>query len=234
MAQELNNETWLLRSSRLDQPSKVQKLLREGFEPFWGIPVKTNNPDKSVVKMYFRKPPVLMTVELAKETAPIQFDITPLEEFAKQLRSLLSGVLDTFADGFFGRLEKELNSNPAIVVPPREWEDIPEPEADELNESKKESLTNEDKEAREDNRAAPTGDDFRVVDDVPKVTTVDPTPQQQATIEALKQKGNTTMLPGVGEDGSVRLMVGSIEYKVGPSGNFTERETGAGTNSLAV
>lgn len=244
MSDESNNETWMLRSARLDKPSQVQKLLREGFEPFWGVTInvtKNINGDgvvekDKVVKMYFRKPPVYL-VE-AMEQQPVKFDLEPVEEFSNHLRSSLSGVLDTFVERFFARLDKNINlgqsitlKSPAIAEPLTRIHDA-------LKEEKVEEEQPADNvEPRQDDRAAPTGDDFRVVEDVPAtvvISTSERTPQQEATIEALRKKGNITMLPNNTNDSNIRILIGSEEYTINPGGNFTVKDTGAKTNSLGI
>lgn len=260
MSDESNNETWMLRSARLDKPSQVQKLLREGFEPFWGVTInvtKNINGDgvvekDKVVKMYFRKPPVYL-VE-AMEQQPVKFDLEPVEEFSNHLRSSLSGVLDTFVERFFARLAEsqasfritedfklELDSELGPILRRQVSEHGAHREL-KLDDEGIEDLSNQEQpadnaEPRQDDRAAPTGDDFRVVEDVPPtvvISTSERTPQQEATIEALRKKGNITMLPNNTNDSNIRILIGSEEYTINPGGNFTVKDTGAKTNSLGI
>lgn len=222
---EENNEVWMLRSARLDQQPTVQKLLKEGFEPFWGtiVIVDKKGEKEKVIKMYFRKPPTFVLT--AVEEPLVKFDMGPVEEFSNQFRSALSGVLDTFIDSFFGRLDKyEFSENERV------GKEVAEKQGINLDEEP----NDEDQEDDGVESNGPHGNDFRVVDDVPQDITTKRTNGQIATIEELRLQGNVTVLPGTNEDGSVRVMLGADLYTIARDGNFTVENTGAGTNSQIV
>jgi hypothetical protein len=191
--------------------------------------------------MYFRKPPTFHIPDtMLEENEPIQFDLAPLVEFANQFNSVLSGTLDRFMDRFFAELEKKMNTTVTIEPPKIKTKLTEEEEAklalelaeagrelagDEVTDRAKEFIAGND-------RQSPRGDEFRVVDEVPMVPRQEITNKQQDMIDELKQHGNISVLPGATESGAIRVMSGSEEYIIERDGNFTNRDTGAGTNSL--
>lgn len=240
MANELNNETWMLRSARLDKPSQVQKLLREGFEPFWGMVVTVNKDvngvieKEKVVKMYFRKAPEFI-ITTTEENIVDPF--APLNEFSNQFRSALSGLLDGFMNRFFEEMDKHLPDEPPLVSEAGAHRSLKIDDGNDLVKkeevSDKEPLPPKQPDAQNN---GPQGDDFRVVDDVPPqaITTTERTAAQDLAIDGLRSQSNVTILPGMTETGAVRCMVGADLYTIESDGNFTVENTGAGTDSTMV
>lgn len=229
-------DEWEMQTCYTDQTATVQKFLRQGFEPFWGYRIILDGKPK--VKMYFKKAPALViTEELTQELRepdPIKFDLTPLNEFSNQFRSILSGLLDEFTERFFRRLSDQGNREEKVFQLFKKDTEMP------MRDTPIEDSTLEPTpEPIEDNpigeRQPPAGDMFRPMgerEELPKISPSARTPQQEETIEALrKQHDNISILPG-NEGGSIRIVVGATMYIVGPAGNFTTEETGARTSSL--
>lgn len=230
-----DENVWHLKSAWLEAPSTVNKLLREGYEPFWGYRVVVNGKPK--IRMYFRKSPslVLAAITEARQTEPVRFDLVPLNQWGNQFAQSLNDMLAIWTDRFFERFSKHdervsFEGTHREIIPEQLTEELllisdEEPERKEREQSDESVVTAD----------APSGDGFRVLSDdepIPVVTTSNRTPQQESTIASLKnQHGVVSILPG-NENGAIRVMAGASVYTIGVSGNFTEEATGARTNAM--
>lgn len=245
---KIMDESWAMRSAWVSQPSAINKLLRDGFEPFWGYRLarNINGQTKQDVRMYFRKSPELVTELTAleeKTLTPISVGID-LAAFEK-----LGVMLDEFANKLAKLIDGKSHSTYQLPVPNSLWpsrimpasnqddvevsEEIDKPEVQSAQaevevEVEPNTPVDELSESRKDIKPVDEGVD------IPVVTTVERTPQQDRVIESLKSTyGNVSILPG-GENGIIRVMAGANIYHINPDGNYKTEETGANTSSLGL
>lgn len=222
-------EMWQLKGAYLSQTSTVNKLLREGWEPFWGYRCTNIAKNKPDVKMYFRQAPVV-ELQAVLEAGPSMVQIDPVS-----LESL-SNIINELNFKFDEVIEKFLNNNtptlkPAFTISKSLLPDLTteEVEADRQEMEERESQPQEPQE-----RAAPRGEEFRVVDDIPPELVVrHRTDVQDKVIDEIRRTADTNItISAPDPDGNVSVLVGDAIIEIEPSGNTSTRKNTANRTSL--
>lgn len=186
---------WLLKSAYLENKNKVNELLRDEYEPFFGFRVTDAGQTKT--KMYFRKNEGIELISEVSELQPktmnfkIDVDRTELDTTLGDIYNVCSAIkeaLESYAKFVENKVREELwtpDKNPNDAPDKKLW--VPGEDLDAIarNEDKDylddgnsnddlfaiEAEENEDLEVQEEIREAgepPAGDSFRVVDDIPE------------------------------------------------------------------
>lgn len=217
-------DSWIMRAAYTSQTATISKLLREGFEPFWGYRCTHNN--KVDVRMYFRKPPEVVSTLLPK---PEKVEPISIEPIVAALNELKNTILETYkpvteqnidvsidAEKFVEHLKPFMNSvssnNPLAPIAKEK---------------------NEEPESEIEAEGIPRGESFKVVDDVPHIPS-SRTEQQEAEISELRRihnGENLTIIPP-DQEGVVRVYVADLIYVISPGGGIVATKNKAGRTSL--
>lgn len=248
-----------LKSVYLYQTATVNKLLKEGWEPFWGY--KCQHKEHDTVRMYFKKlEGTLLPVSKVEKTKPRTMEMK-IEVDRRELDSVLNDVAmitGALAEGVTNlRLIQEAQEyleSMKIHKPKSFIENLPEHiELDEdeeeiqaLQESEQKDLDelelDEEEDLEFDNARkageAPAGDSYRVVEDIPDEVKAQlgshiKTEAQEKTIDFIRSESdiNITVHP-IREDGIIIVTRGTTIFAIAPDGTTVEQETNANTQAL--
>jgi hypothetical protein len=239
------NTEWQMQTCYTSQTATVRKFLGEGFEPFWGY--RCTHKNKADVKMYFRKPPDPIVTELQmleSEPPVVQIDLTNVTELLENLQEQLKPLADAINKMNLPTVPMRAGGKLEVEVDGRSMSEAlahAEQVESELNENDEPDLTQEEVEADiqemreyEDEREAPAGDQFRVVENVPDLPMRARTLKQDEVIETIRNSVNTniTTTPP-DENGKVKVLVADEIIEIYPDGRTKKGKNPAKTSSLA-
>lgn len=187
---------WILRTANTNRKSDVNKLLKEGFEPFWGYRVPAVAGDKPSVKMYFKKDDFsdlkfkvgeIKTLPPQALKVKIEVDRTALDKLMQDV-AIMAGTMMEAVENLRRIYESELSFNvneedakkieDLIKQDDREEDAMQNLDAiarnededylEPLNEDRDGLITERiDEFHSADLEEPPAGDSYRVVDEVP-------------------------------------------------------------------
>lgn len=245
------NTKWQMQTCYTSQTATVRKILSQGFEPFWGY--RCINSGKPAVKMYFRKAPEaveVVTAELLESEPPIvQVDPKSVEPILDMFAGLLNDVVMDIVAAMNknipmragGKLEVLRLDERSMSEALAHAEQIETEIETELNEDDSAGLTDKEVEADmqemreyEDEREAPAGDQFRVVDEAPDLPVRARTLKQDEVIETIRNSVDTNItITPPDENGKVKVLVADEVIEIYPDGRTKRGKNPAKTSSLA-
>lgn len=250
---------WKLKSALATQASTVNKLLKEGYEPFSVVRENVKQAKgftRYVNRIYFRLAPPTPEVQLdtMTETEWMTQENSRAVLLAKAIRveleKLIPILLEAQAESFERMIEGSDNlmkqakivelpqpKDPVDAIDDEDEDDLPLVLTDEEKGKVEKVLNEENEDDKEESEASiPAGDSFRFVDDVPTLVEVSGrTPAQQEQIDHIRKTFNTNLtISPVASDGSLTVYVSDRIYSIKVDGATFEEKNPAGTNSMAV
>lgn len=213
-------------------PDKINEILKDGYEPFAVAQAEKRVGSRPTeYKIYFKKLDSVPTPR--KQEVKVVLDSSSLDEFAKELKKIIDEAIERLPINNGGHTQR-VDFDEIVMGTDNPDEAITKVEypARVIDFSENNEMEELDDEEDDSEREIPAGDNYRVVEDAPIITT-SRSEKQEGRIKQIRKSSKTNLtISAPDSDGTVTVLVGQMVYKIASDGTTTENENKAHMSSL--